>query len=302
MRHVGIDRSTYLMAFLLKLMGMLPLPFLHLLGEMAGALLWWLPNKRKRVALCNIAACLPGLSATKQRQLARRVLAHEAMTLLESPRLWFGPAKKVLSLVRERRGANLVDEALKQGKGVILLTAHLGSWELVGITQPLLHPMTGLYKPQKGEAERLIHEGRSRFGVKLVATEGGKMRQVLRPLLENHETVYFMPDQDPPEGRGVFVPFFGVNAHTPVLVSKLVQHTGAPVVYFYGERLPRGRGFIVHYRPAPPEIHDPDLMKSAAAVNAGIEACVRECPEQYWWGYERFRRRPPGEASFYPRN
>jgi len=289
------------MALLLKLLGSLPLPFLHLLGALAGGLLWWLPSKRKRVALRNISACLPNLSDTEQRKLARSALKHEAQTLLECPYLWFAPADKVSKLIRERRGAELVDEALKQGKGVILLTAHLGSWEAAGMTQSLLHPMTGLYKPQKGEMDRVIFEGRSRFGVKLVATDGGKMRQVLRPLLENHETVYFMPDQDPPEGRGVFVPFFGVNAHTPVLVSKLVQHTGAPVVYFYSERVPGGRGFIVHYRPAPPEIHDPDLMKSAAAVNAGIEACVRECPEQYWWGYERFRRRPPGETSFYPR-
>ncbi len=289
------------MALLLKLLGRLPLPMLYVLGVILGTLLWWLPNKRKRVALRNISACLPALAPPQQRRLARQALIHEILTVLECPYLWFAPADKVLALIRERRGAELVDQALRQGKGVILLTAHLGSWELAGMTQPLLHPMTGLYKPQKSEVDRVIYQGRARFGCKLVATEGGKMRQVLRPLLENHETVYFMPDQDPPQGRGVFVPFFGVAAHTPVLVSKLVQHTGAPVVYFYGERLPWGRGYIVHYRPAPPQIHDPDLMKSAAAVNAGLEACIRECPEQYWWGYARFRRRPPGEARFYPK-
>lgn len=287
------------MALLLKLLGRLPLPFLYFLGTLAGSLLWWLPNNRKQVALRNIGACLPEMSVANQRALVRRALTHEVLTLLECPYLWFAPADKVSKLIRERRGAELVSDALKQGKGVILLTAHLGSWEACGMTQSLLHPMTGLYKPQKGEVDRVIYEGRSRFGVKLVATEGGKMRQVLRPLLENHETVYFMPDQDPPAGRGVFVPFFGVSAHTPVLVSKLVQHSGAPVVYFFGERLPWGRGFIVHYLPAPPGIDDPDLLKSAAAVNAGIEACVRKCPEQYWWGYARFRRRAPGAPYFY---
>jgi Kdo2-lipid IVA lauroyltransferase/acyltransferase len=287
------------MALLLKLLGRLPLPFLHLLGTLAGRLLWIMNSKRKRVALQNIRACLPELDSGAQQALARRALEHEAKTLLECPYLWFAPADKVLGLIRERRGAELVDEALKQGKGVILLTAHLGSWEASGMTQSVMHPMTGLYKPQESAVERVIYDGRSRFGVKLVATEGGKMRQVLRPLLENHETVYFMPDQDPPKGRGVFAPFFGVAAHTPVLVSKLVQHTGAPVVFFYGERLPRGRGYIVHYLPAPPGIDDPDLAVSAAAVNAGIEACVRQCPEQYWWGYARFRRRPEGAPSFY---
>ena len=194
--------------------GSLPLPFLHLLGKLAGALLWWFPNKRKSVALRNISACLLNLSDAEQRQLARSALKHEVMTLLESPRLWFGPSKKVLALVRERRGANLVDEALAQGNGVILLSLHIGSWDLVGRTQPLLHPMAGVYKPQKEHVEQLIYEGRVRFGVKLVLAEGGMVRNTLLPLLARNVTVS-MPDQDPPEGRGVFAPFFGIYYTRP---------------------------------------------------------------------------------------
>jgi KDO2-lipid IV(A) lauroyltransferase len=287
------------MALLLKLLGLLPLPFLHLLGEFAGLLLWWLPNNRRHVALRNISACFPVMSLNEQRSLARRALAHEAKTVFESLRIWFGPQDRVVALVRERRGVELLDSAFKQGKGIILLSLHMGSWEIAALTQSQLHPLTGIYKRQKGLIEELIYAGRSRFGIKLVPAVGGKTRQILRPLLEGNEAVYFMPDQDPPQGRGIFVPFFGVNAHTPVLVSKLIQHTGAPVVYFYAERLPRARGFIVHYRPAPTGIYDADLEKSVRAMNAGIEACVRECPEQYWWGYARFRRQPPGEAWFY---
>ena len=98
------------MAFLLKLLGslplpflhllsVLPLPFLHLLGTLVGNLRWWFPSKRKRVTLCNIAACLPELSPVEQRSLARRAYMHEAMTLLESPRLRFGPSKRVAWVV-----------------------------------------------------------------------------------------------------------------------------------------------------------------------------------------------------------
>lgn len=290
------------MALLLKFLGQLPLPLLHGLGWLAGTLLWWLPNKRKRVALRNIAACLPELSSVAQRDIARRSLIHEAITLFESPRIWFGRLDHVLASVRERRGVALVDEALQHGKGVILLSFHTGPFELAALTHAQVHPISGVYKPQRDHVDRLIHAGRNRYGLKLVPAEGGTVRSILLPALARNETVVFLPDQDPPGDRGVFAPFFGVPANTPTLAGKLVQASGARVVYLYGERLPRGRGLIVHYRAAPEAIYDPDPAVSATAMNAGIEACIRERPEQYWWGYERFRRRPPGEPAFYPKS
>ena len=132
----------------------------------------------------------------------------------------------------------------------------------------------------------------------MLAAEGGVGRKLIE-VLGRGETIYFMPDQDPPPGRGVFAPFFGVDAHTPTLVAKLVQKTGTPVVFFYGERLRWGRGFIAHWFAAPPEIYSDDLQTSVAAMNAGLERCARDAIEQYWWGYKSFRRRPEGLPRLY---
>ena len=161
------------------------------------------------------------------------------------------------------------------------------------------HVITGVYKPQKGAFEALSVIGRTRYRGRLVPAVGGTVREKMLECLARGEMVYFLPDQDPPRGRGVYAPLFGHPAHTPTLVGRLIQQSGAPVLFFVGERLPRGRGFIMHVIEPPAEIRDPDPVISATAMNRGIEQCIALCPEQYWWGYRRFRRQPEGEPDFY---
>jgi len=84
-----------------------------------------------------------------------------------------------------------------------------------------------------------------------------------------------------------------------VLLSRLAAKTGAPVMFGYAERLPRGRGWHLHFLPAPPEIALADTAASAVVVNAMVEKCVRALPQQYQWVYKRFRVQPAGERAFY---
>jgi len=286
------------MRVLFHTLARLPLWLLHVIGDLIGWLLWWLPNGRRMVAMRNIDLCLPELPAAERRRLARRSVQHEVKTILEMPVVWLGNEQRVLSLVREWRNKQLLDEALSHGKGMILLTLHQGNWEAPAIPFSRDYAATGLYKPQPGAINDLSVIGRGRFGGQLVPAEGGVGRKLVEILARN-ETVYFMPDQDPPEGRGVYAPFFGIQAHTPTLVAKLVRQTGARVVFFYGERLPRGAGFIAHFFAAPEAIYSDDVEASVAGMNAGLERCARDCLEQYWWGYKRFRRRPHGEPRLY---
>lgn len=277
----------------------LPLPLLHGVGNLLGWLLWLIPNTRRSVAYINVEHCLPQLGAAERRRLVRRSLCHEMKSVLEMFLLWLGPASKVLSLIKGSRGEDVLQAELAKGKGLLLLTLHQGSWEAPALPYSKKYPITGLYTPQEGLMDELAMQGRTRFGAKMLAAEGG-VGQKLVSILNAGETVYFMPDQDPPRGRGVYAPFFGIDAHSPTLVSKLVKTTGARVVFFYGERLPWGRGFIEHFHAAPEALYDTDLEKSVAGLNAGLELCARECIEQYWWGYKRFRRRREGEPKFYP--
>jgi len=117
--------------------------------------------------------------------------------------------------------------------------------------------------------------------------------------LKRGEKVGILPDQDPSEGMGVFVPFFGVEANTMTLLSKLARRSGALVVVAYAQRLPRGRGFDAYFFPVGDDVLSADVERSAAALNETVERCVRHCPQQYMWSYKRYRTPPPGGRNPY---
>ena len=132
-----------------------------------------------------------------------------------------------------------------------------------------------------------------------MASDRGGVRALLETLRRGH-TIGVLPDQDPPEGSGAFAPFFGIAAHTPVLASRLARRTGAAVLYVFAERLGWGRGFVLHVVPAPRRSRTRTRRVRAPRSNRGLEDCIRMFPAQYWWGYARFRRRPPGEPALDP--
>lgn len=181
---------------------------------------------------------------------------------------------------------------------MILLTPHQGAWELASFYCAQVAALTVLYKPQKGFADALIREGRARgANVTPVPTTSGGVKALLAALKAG-EMVGILPDHDPPDLSGTrFAPLFGIQANTMDLVSKLAARSGAPVLYVIAERLPWTRGYRFHVLEASRDIAHADL--GPAALNAGVECCVRMLPGQYWWSYRRFRRRPPGEPPFY---
>ena len=284
---------------LFQLCSRLSLRSLQRIGDFLGWILWVGRTSRRRVAIRNVQRCFPQWPAERQRQVARDSLQHEMKTLTELPCLWLGPDAAVSNLIRETRGGELISQAMSQGRGMILLTLHQGSFEGPAIPFSRDHVITGVYKPQKGVFEDLSRQGRTRYKGRLVPAVGGTVREKMVECLRRGEMVYFLPDQAPARGRGVHAPFFGHPAYTPTLVHKLIQESGAPVLFMVGERLPEGAGYIMHVIPASPEIGSADMNESLAAMNRDIERCVLLCPEQYWWGYKRFRRQPEGAANFY---
>jgi KDO2-lipid IV(A) lauroyltransferase len=288
------------MRILFHLLAALPLSALQALGRFVAWLLWVFPNSRKRTAITNVARCFPELSAADQARRVREALRHEITTFAETPLVWLASDARVRGLVTEYRNLELFDAAMKSGSGMLLLTLHQGNFEAGAIPLSAQYPLAGIYKPQKGALNDLSVQGRSRFTGILVPAVGGSVGAQLIGLMAKGYGVYIMPDQDPPEGRGVFAPFFGMPAHTPTLVHRIIKaRPDVPIVLMWVERLPRAQGFVVHFRAPSPGIRDPDPVASATALNADFEAFVRSCPEQYWWGYKRFRRRPPGEPGFY---
>jgi KDO2-lipid IV(A) lauroyltransferase len=155
-------------------------------------------------------------------------------------------------------------------------------------------PITVLFRPaRKPWLRELVATSRNRPNMVAVPTTLAGVRQMLRALRAG-EAVGLLPDQVPPQGQGVWAPFFGREAYTMTLPARLARQTGAAVLFAWGERLPAGRGYRVHVRRFEGEL-DSDPARAAAQVNAEMERLVRAGPQQYLWGYARYKQ-PRGEA------
>jgi len=281
---------------LLRFVGRMPLRGLHGLGAALGWALWALhgtPRHRARVSL-SLAITLN--SDEKRQALLRPTLIETGKALLEVARIWNGDATRALSLVREVHGAELLDQALAARRGLIIAAPHLGCWELLNYWLCSRTPIAIAYRPPRQPAlEALLIKARGTLAPEQVPAEGAGGVRKLFKRLSSGGVVGILPDQQPKQGEGEFAPFFGTPALTMVLVSRLAQRTGATVLFAFAERLPRGAGYCIRLLPAPDGIADADLAVAVAALNRGVENCVRLAPAQYQWSYKRYSARPPGD-------
>ncbi|MGK0673843.1 MAG: lysophospholipid acyltransferase family protein [Halothiobacillaceae bacterium] len=299
MSQAAETRQTRLANLLLDAFATLPLPLNHALGGLIGRIAAHIPNRLRHVTRQNLALCFPAMSAQERRRLERQSLIETGKTLTEVGPLWRWPRERLLEIVRETPGLELVEQTRAEGHGIILLGPHIGAWELVGLYASIRWPMTSLYKPPKQVAlETPMRKARERLGATLVPTDASGVKALLQAL-KRREVIGILPDQEPTEGQGVFSPFLGQSAYTMVLASRLSGREQARAFFTFAERLPRGRGFRLHFIPAEDDFYSPDLTASTAALNRGVEACIRIAPAQYQWSYKRFRKRPEGMAEVY---
>ena len=256
-----------------------------------------LPLPASKVTELNLKLCFPELSSSERRRLLKRSLQHTARLALEIPRVWSGSQEGHRKLELRVEGLDLLVRALARGRGTILLAPHIGNWEILGPFLMARGQLVALYRPPRiAELHELVRAGRERSGSLLVEATAAGMRPLLRSIRSNH-MVMVLPDQEPFPGHGVHAAFFGQPAFTMTLVSGLLRKTGAEALFVFTERLPGG--FCTHFVEAPSGLEDADPERAAARLNAGVEACVRLCPEQYQWSYKRFFTAPPGEPTPY---
>ena len=278
---------------------LLPLSLLHIIARPIGWLLYITHNKQRHIAEVNLQLCFSDWSANKRKKMVRQSLIETSKTLLESLKLWSCRSKQNLHLVRKVHNEELLTEALNNKNGVLLITPHLGNWEVVNLYCSNKHPLTSMYRTQKSAfMNQLMRKGREQFGAQLVpATQQGIRPQLAA--LKNNELVMILPDQNPSKGIPLFVPFFGIQTNTPVLPIRLTQKTNATIILAYAERLSWGRGYTLHFEKVDDALYNGNTEIAVTAMNKELENLIRKKPQQYWWGYSRFRSRPKGEAKLY---
>jgi Kdo2-lipid IVA lauroyltransferase/acyltransferase len=259
----------------------LPLRLLHRLGTVLGWAMYGISPTYRAHLKRNLAR-----AGYRDARLRRAAIAHAGQMLVEAPAMWLRPQPAVASLVKDVQGMQAVDEARAQGKALLFLTPHMGCFEITAQYASQHVPITVLYRaPKMGWLDPLMREGRGRGRVRLVPADFIGVREVFAAL-KRREAVGFLPDQVPGEGEGVWEPFFGAPAYTATLAPKLARREGVACFLAYGRRLPGGAGYSIVIRPYPAGLPD---EPAARTLNRALEELVRECPDQYLWGYNRYK-------------
>ncbi|GAA3900535.1 lauroyl acyltransferase [Halomonas cibimaris] len=266
-----------------------PLARLWRLARLAGALVYRFSRREREVTRRNLAVVYPALAARERRALTRRSLRHSAATMLELGHAWMAPPARVAAGIIAVHGREKLDDARRDGRGVIVLAPHFGNWEVLNFWLSSHFPFTAMYEPPKMTAlDPIIRHGRQRQGAALVPTNARGVAALLKAL-KRHEAVGILPDQEPGWGSGVFAPFFHRDAYTATLLPRLVARTQARVVTGVARRVP-GKGFAIHFLDADVRVYSTDDVTSATGVNACVEAAIRLDPAQYQWEYKRYRK------------
>lgn len=292
------DIKGSIFVFFLKLVGQLPLPVAGALGHCLGHLMWWFAAAPRKVTLKNIELCYPNLSDSERKKLAKASVLETARTALEVAVAWCQPAEKLLNLVTHADGEALLEEAQRLNKGIVFIAPHFGNWEIANYYMASKCDLMVMYKQAESPAlDNVIFNARSKCTQMVTADRRGVM--ALYRALPTGRATGVLPDQEPTVKTGIWAPFFGVTALTPILVSKLVKDTGSIAIGFGCQRNPDGKTFHAFYEAVEDDFYSDDLQVSAAAMNRCVERIINRDPKQYQWEYKRFKRRPKGEPNFY---
>ena len=213
--------------------------------------------------------------------------------------MWLWKTEKLFQYL-QIEGKELVQAAIDDNKGVILITPHLGCWEMAGLYVGKQWACSNLYQaPKIKSLESIIRFGRSRSGASLVATDKRGLSTLLKALRAG-EVTGILPDQTPKErNNGTFAPFFGRPALTINLVSSLARKSKAAVFMCFAQRLPDGKGYKLSFCNTQSNIDNKDNLISATALNQSVEQLIKQAPEQYLWSYKRFKQVADGLQEIY---
>jgi KDO2-lipid IV(A) lauroyltransferase len=292
------DYPTYLaLRLLLAIALVLPRSAARGLGAMLGGLARAL-GMRRRVTEDNLAIAFPHLAPNERAKLAREVYAHFGRMTVDSMRLSAEGPDALVPLVRESGGIALFEALLKRGKGALVLTGHIGNWELAGsyLAARGLEVAAVVKPPSNPYVARQAETARHRLGMQTIALP--EARSGVAAALAQNKVVALVADQGALRSA-TWAPFFGKLTRMPSGPGLFAALSGAPVVFGAFIALPDG-GYELFVElleeGAVGDLRETS-QRIAAAYLTRLEAAVRRAPEQYLWTHRLWRGEPPAEVA-----
>jgi KDO2-lipid IV(A) lauroyltransferase len=266
---------------LFRLMAYLPLPVLQAVGRVLGYATYAWPSKYRSRLRTNAAQ-----AGYPHAAFARRAAAETGAMIAEIPKVWFRNEESLAKVVSD--DDHVVHTARAEKRGILFLTPHLGCFEITARYTARTMPVTIMFRPpRKTLLAPLLQTARNSSAVKAVPATLQGVREFVRTL-RCGQSVGMLPDQAPSQGEGVWAPFFDRMAYTTTLPGKLATQTRAAVILAAGERLPKGRGWRIHYVRLPEPLPT-SAAAQATLINSAMESLIRRFPHQYLWSYNRYK-------------
>ena len=283
------------MSAFLTIFRFIPLIFIHFFGYVLGILIF-IFSKTYRQHLCENL----NLINEKRWIMRLRVAGNAGCQVVEMLKLWSLSSEEIFDKKKYIKAKNVVNSeilhhALQHKKnGILFITPHLGCFEITAQYFAYyfgnIKNITVLYRKAKNEnLQNFILQGRQREHLHLASADLSGVKKILSSLKKAH-AVGILPDQVPKSGEGEWLEFFGKPAYTMVLAGKLSQIKNVHIIFAYAERLSFGRGYRLYFsKPSDKELKG-DILERSQQINKYLEKLIKQCPQQYLWGYNRFKK------------
>jgi len=259
-------------------------------------------TRLRRVGERNLAMALPQLSSKARKEILRHVFRNLGWQLVEFCRLPRYTAENTRGWVRTD-GLEHFLAAEARGRGVLVLTGHLGAWELSSFYHSLMgHPMGMVIRRLDNRLlDEYVNGIRCLHGNKVLHKDD--FARGLLHAMRAGETVGILMDTNMTPPQGVFARFFGITACTASGLARVALKTGAAVVPGFLVWEPAEKKYVLHFGPdlifAKTGDHEADILAATQQCNDVLEAWIRRYPDQWLWIHRRWKTRPAGEAALY---
>ncbi len=287
---------------MVRVLGVLPRGVARTVGAGVGALAYRALGRLRQVGRRNLSLAFPEKSDAEREWILRKLYRNLGWLLAEFCLMPGYAAEKASRFIRYDGLENYL-RARERGKGVLVLTGHLGAWELSSFYHSLMgYPMGMVIRRLDNPlVDRFVNQIRCLHGNKVMHKDD--FARSLIAAMRGGETVGILMDTNMTPPQGVFVPFFGVDACTASGMARVAAKTGAAVVPGFLLWEESEQRYVLHFGPELPVActgdSERDALTNTAAFTAVIEDYVRRYPEQWLWMHRRWKTRPPGEERIY---
>jgi KDO2-lipid IV(A) lauroyltransferase len=292
----------WLVVAVARILGRMPRPVARLWASILAFQVYWLFGRLRRAGERNLQLALPELSRKARKRILRRVYIHLGWQLVEFCRMARYTPENTRNWMRVE-GLDHYLAAQARGKGVLIVTGHLGAWEISSFYHSLIgHPMGMVIRRlDNRRLDAFVNAIRCLHGNQVIHKDD--FGRGLLTAMRSGQTVGILMDTNMTPPQGEFVDFFGIQACTATGLAHIARKTGAAVLPGFMLWEPAERRYVLHFGP---EIQIPQTESVASDILEGTERCtqaieswIRRYPDQWLWIHRRWKTRPAGEPPLY---